>query len=73
MRSRVKGLAEEAARAVLDWAAREKGIHSPMSLIDDENTRSIRLAERLGATRETDFTYDHGGTVQCWRHRKVAA
>ena len=68
-----QGFAFEAAQQVLEWAARDKGITRPVSLIAPENVRSIRLAERLGATRETDFTYDHGETVQCWRHHEVTA
>lgn len=64
-----KGIAFEAAKTALNWAANERDIRRPVSLIAPDNTRSLRLAERLGATRETDFTYDHGGTVQCWRHR----
>ena len=68
-----QGFAFEAAQQVLDWAARDKGITRPVSLIAPQNVRSIRLAERLSATRETDFTYDHGETVQCWRHHEVTA
>ena len=61
------GYAAEGARAVRDWAAAQ-GLPALHSLIDGANTRSLALAERLGARREGDHTYDHGKTVQKWRH-----
>ncbi|WP_290558358.1 GNAT family N-acetyltransferase [Aestuariivita sp.] len=48
-----KGLAFEAALAARDYAAAHLGIHRPISYIEPVNTRSIALAERLGAVRES--------------------
>jgi RimJ/RimL family protein N-acetyltransferase len=45
-----KGYAFEAAVAMRDWAFRERDLETLVSYIDPGNSRSIRLAERLGAT-----------------------
>ena len=47
-----RGFATEAARAALEQAFTTLGRDSVISLIDAENTASIRVAERLGAVRE---------------------
>ncbi len=44
-----KGYAYEAAEALRDWAFKVCGLETLVSYIDPENTRSRRLAERLGA------------------------
>ena len=62
-----RGFAAEGARAVRDWA-RQQGLGPLMSLIAADNTRSARLAERLGARREGEHRYDSGKTAQIWRH-----
>lgn len=49
-----RGYAEEAARAALRFAADELRWDTLVSYIDPLNTRSIALAERLGARREDD-------------------
>ena len=49
-----KGLAQEAARAARDHAARHFGLDGVISYIRAENTRSLALAERLGATVERE-------------------
>lgn len=51
-----RGLAYEAARAAMDYAFTQLGWTRAMSLIDSANTRSIRLAERLGERHERDVT-----------------
>jgi RimJ/RimL family protein N-acetyltransferase len=43
-----KGYATEAARAAMEWAWRELRAPGLISVIRPENTRSIRVAERLG-------------------------
>lgn len=63
-----KGLAAEAAIAARDWAYDTLGRTTLTSLIDAENTRSIRLAERLGARPDGTWTPEHGGAVMIWRH-----
>lgn len=45
-----RGFAFEAAAAMRDWAFRERKLPTLVSYIGQENTRSIRLAERLGAS-----------------------
>ena len=67
-----RGLAEEAARAVRDWARRERGLDRLVSYIDRGNRRSIRLAERLGAVVDPDAP----SCAPCsgvWRHPAAEA
>ena len=45
-----KGYAFEAAVALRDWAFQDRKLQTLVSYIDPGNARSIRLAERLGAT-----------------------
>ncbi len=47
-----EGYAFEAARAARDWAFGRRGLKTLVSYIDPPNTRSIALAERLGAVRD---------------------
>jgi RimJ/RimL family protein N-acetyltransferase len=47
-----RGYATEAALAARDWALGELGIRRLISLIQRGNTRSVRVAERLGETLE---------------------
>ncbi len=47
-----RGLAAEAARAVLDVGFREMGLHRVQAFTIADNTRSVRLLERLGFQRE---------------------
>lgn len=59
-----RGMAQEAARAVLGWTWASTGLASLVSYIDPRNERSIRLAERLGARRDHEArTYDEGDVV----------
>ena len=61
------GFVTEAAIAVREWAATEKGLGPLVSYIDPANAQSQRVAQRLGATYESDITL-RGTTVQVWRH-----
>jgi RimJ/RimL family protein N-acetyltransferase len=62
-----KGIAFEAAQAMLDWGWTVAGIDTLVSYIDPDNTRSIALAEKLGAKRDdradrpdpTDLVFRH--------------
>lgn len=66
-----KGYAFEAAVALRDWAFRVRGLATLVSYIGTENVRSIRLAERLGATLDHharpqdpgDLVYRHARPV----------
>jgi|APSaa5957512535_1039671.scaffolds.fasta_scaffold97206_2 RimJ/RimL family protein N-acetyltransferase len=62
-----KGYATEAASAVRDWAIEVKGV-SIMSFVSVENKPSIRVAERLGATRDKD-TMLQGVQKRVYRHQ----
>jgi RimJ/RimL family protein N-acetyltransferase len=48
------GYATEAARALRDWALGEHGLNRLISLIQHENLRSVRVAEKLGERYERD-------------------
>ena len=63
-----RGYATEAASEVRRWAREELGIERLVSLIDPENLRSIRVAEKLGAhpTESVDLDGDHPAVV--WLH-----
>lgn len=63
-----KGYAAEAALGCREYAYGTLGWTTAISLIAPNNTRSIALATRLGATYETDFTHDRVGTVGIYRH-----
>ncbi len=47
-----KGLAYEAARAGIEFIFNELGAHKVIAATDDTNTRSFKLAERLGFIKE---------------------
>ncbi|MEO1536654.1 MAG: GNAT family N-acetyltransferase [Pseudomonadota bacterium] len=49
-----KSIAFEAASAVRDWAARELNLSGLVSYIDPDNARSIALATRLKAVRDSE-------------------
>jgi len=49
-----RGYATEAALALRDWAFGERGLTRLISLINHENLRSIRVAERIGERYERD-------------------
>ena len=50
-----KGLASEAATAVLDYAFKSMELHRVIAITDCENERSIALLERLRMRREGHF------------------
>ena len=47
-----RGFATEAGHASIEWAQAELGADHVISLIEDENLRSARVAEKLGMTVE---------------------
>ncbi len=63
-----RGIAREAAEAALDYAWNTLGWTTCISLIDPANERSIRLAERLGATYDGPFTHERFGEMGIWRY-----
>jgi RimJ/RimL family protein N-acetyltransferase len=66
-----RGYAAEACRAALGQAWNTLGRDHAISLIRPDNARSIRLAERLGATR-TDRIDFMGGPTLVYRHEAPA-
>ncbi len=63
-----KGYATEMARAVIAWAATALRLPPLMSLVHPGNAPSIKVAERLGAIREAEATYE-GQPRIVFRHR----
>jgi len=63
-----QGYASEAAAALRDWAFERLGLETLVSYVDPRNSRSIAVAERLGAhldasadrTDPEDLVYRHG-------------
>ena len=68
-----QGYAREGAEAVRDWAYRSAGLGPLMSLIAAENSRSIALAQSMGATLEGTHEYRPGDVVERYRHPGDAA
>jgi len=67
-----RGIAHEAAVAVRDWAFGPLGMTTLVSYIDPRNSRSIRLAERLGAKRDPAAASPDPGDV-VFRHNAPEA
>nr|WP_272210729.1 GNAT family N-acetyltransferase [Marinicella sp. W31]MDC2876638.1 GNAT family N-acetyltransferase [Marinicella sp. W31] len=63
-----RGYAAEAAQAMLEWGWRTHLGRSIVSYIDPGNTRSIKLAERLGATIDKTAKRPHPANL-VYRHR----
>jgi RimJ/RimL family protein N-acetyltransferase len=53
------GLATEAARACRDYGFQQAGLRRLISIIESENTASIRVAEKMGMTMEKSASF-HG-------------
>ena len=68
-----KGIAHEAAVAARVHAYRVLGWETAVSMIDPDNTRSRRLAERLGCHCEGMYQHERLGPMQIWRHPKPVA
>ncbi|MEV6393200.1 GNAT family protein [Streptomyces sp. NPDC051907] len=47
-----RGLVTRAARVLIDWAVEERGMHRIEWVASSGNTASIKVAERLGMTRD---------------------
>ena len=65
-----QGIAHEACTAALAWADANLGADSYPAIISPENKASIRLAERLGFTREPDAIY-RGETIALYRRARL--
>jgi len=62
------GFAAEAATAVLRYARDSLNLRTLVSYIRPDNTRSIALAKRLGATLDPQGEPPEGPPCQVWRH-----
>jgi RimJ/RimL family protein N-acetyltransferase len=66
------GYATEAAAAIRDWAYERPDIDRLVSLISPDNTRSQRVARRLGAIpTDTVTPEDSKRTAVVWRHQHI--
>ena len=63
-----KGYATEAGIAARDWAYRELGRTTLVSMIAPGNDASIRVAERMGAVRGPDYEHPRFGPLVFYRH-----
>lgn len=64
-----QGIAREACEAALAWADSNLACTSYPAIISPENGASIRLAERLGFSREPDAVY-RGETIALFRRAR---
>ncbi len=67
-----RGLATEAARAVRDWGFARLDVPRLVSVIDPGNAASVRVAEKMGMSRDVDVIYD-GKTCHLYAVGKDAA
>lgn len=70
-----QGIAHRAAACALDWFWENTPADTLVSYITPENTRSIALAKRLGATHDPQATLPTGETPEetaVYRHRRPA-
>lgn len=63
-----KGYATEAALAARSFAYDVLGWETAISLVAPNNAPSRRVAERMGATHDGDYTHVRFGKVEVWRH-----
>jgi RimJ/RimL family protein N-acetyltransferase len=67
-----RGLATEAARALIDYAFLQLGLHRIYARTGADNVRSWKLMERLGMRREAHFVKSHAPTGE-WRDEYIYA
>ncbi|AOZ67925.1 GNAT family N-acetyltransferase [Rhodobacter xanthinilyticus] len=65
-----RGIMAEAARLARDHAFRILGWQTAVSYIDPENTRSVALARRLGATPDAAAPFPGTPPITVYRHPK---
>jgi RimJ/RimL family protein N-acetyltransferase len=68
-----RGIAYEAAKAARNFAYTSLGWTTAISLIDPANTRSVALAQKLGATFDYDYEHPRLGIMKAWRHPEPAS
>lgn len=68
-----RGVAYEAAMATRDYAYNTLDWSTVISCVVPDNTRSIALAKRMGATFESTFMHPEMGPLGIWRHTRPEA
>lgn len=63
-----KGYATEAATAARTYAYDTLGWTTAISLVAPENHASRAVAQRMGASRDGNFTHVRMGILEIWRH-----
>lgn len=63
-----KGIAFDGSLAARDFAYSTLGWRTAISLIKEDNDRSLGLARRMGAKFEKHFDHPVLGSMQMWRH-----
>ncbi|WP_375688454.1 GNAT family N-acetyltransferase [Pseudooceanicola sp. LIPI14-2-Ac024] len=63
-----KGYATEAALAARSYAYDVLGWTTAISLVKPANQASAKVAARMGAYLDTEFTHERWGEMQIWRH-----
>ena len=71
--ARGRGLASEAVQCILDWLFFDRKWDSVVSLIEEDNDSSIKLAQRLGAKPEQLIDHKMLGQIRIWRHTPGAS
>lgn len=67
-----RGIAREAAEAARGYAYGTLGWDRIVSLIMEDNARSIRLAERMGCRKDGVFDHSTYGQLDVWVHMSPA-
>jgi RimJ/RimL family protein N-acetyltransferase len=68
-----KGMAQEAARAMINYAFATTPLQSIVSYIGRENTESVRVAQALGAVHDSSAITPKGDNCFVYRHTKGAS
>ncbi len=63
-----RGYATEAAFAARDYAYQTLAWTTLVSMIAPANNSSVKVATRMGATRDADHTFENGTTAMVYRH-----
>jgi RimJ/RimL family protein N-acetyltransferase len=63
-----RGYATEAAAKCIEFAFEQLHCDKVLSLIAEENVRSIRVAERLGERRETNISFPHAPALAIFQY-----
>lgn len=62
-----RGLATEAAEAVLAWVFDSGGKDEMLARVRPENAASLRVLEKLGFRKQREVVECHGGPASLWR------